>query len=527
LRNKLSLQEDAVNRFIANHADRITGVLSGFDRVVFRGTLRPISFVDGLKRLLWKNNVLLKDFGPYAQRLTTQLREASLRAAQAQHRPVQYLRSADIDKEAVARQIMERDGITSGLICVLTAIEPCTSFEVYRNRDAKRLELVSRFRKGLSFYHYLIDPVFGFMNARIQSWLPFTIQICLNGREWLARMMDKTRLAYRRRDNCFTRLEDVAEAQALMNQQIHFAWTSALDHFARMLNPAHRLLFKHMPMDYYWTAHQTEWATDVMFKDSGSLAAIYPALVLHGMTAFSSPDVMRFLGRKVHGAFQGEIISDFKNRPEGVRIKHRVGQNSVKLYDKQGSVLRVETTINQTYPFKVFRHAEDDPSGPKDWLPMRKGIADLHRRARISQASNHRYLDALASVDTATPLGELVRNICQPVIYHDKRVRALHPWSAEDTRLFEAVSRGEFAVNGFRNRDLQALLYDSPADSPEEKRRRSAKVSRLLRMLRAHGLIRKVNATHRYTLTSNGRDILTAILATHKITLQKLHRAAA
>jgi hypothetical protein len=516
-----------VNRFIANHADKITGVLSGFDRLVFRGTLRPISYVGGLKRLLWKNNILLKDFGPYANGLTTQLREVSLRAAQKQGRPVQYLPSSATDKEAVARKIAQRDGITEDLIGVLTCIEPCTSFEVYKNRDAKRLELVSRLRKGLTLYHYMIDPVFGFMNARIQSWLPFTIQICLNGREWLARSMDKIGLSYRRRDNCFVQLGDAAKAQALMNQQVHFAWTSALDRFARLLNPVHRLLFKNTPMDYYWTAHQSEWATDVMFKDSASLAAIYPALVLHGMTAFASKDVMRFLGRKVHGAFQGEIISDFKDRPEGVRIKHRVGYNSVKLYDKQGSVLRVETTINQPYGFKVFRHTEGDPSGQKDWLPMRKGIADLSRRTKVSQASNLRYLDALASVDTSTPLGDLVRGICQPVLYNDKRVRALRPWSAEDTQLFQIVSRGEFAVNGFRNRDLQAFLFDSTLDSPEEKRRRSAKVSRMLRMLRAHGLIRKVNATHRYTLTPNGRDILTAILATQHITLQQLHRAAA
>jgi len=516
-----------VQRFITNHADKITGVLNGFDRLVFRGTLRPIAYVGGLKRLLWDHHVLLKDFGPYAQRLTDQLREASSRQAQKMHRPIQYLHSSATDKEAVARKIMQRDGITEGLIAVLTALEPCPSFEVYRNRDAQKLELVSRLRKGLTFYHYLIDPIFGFMNARIQTWLPFSIQICLNGREWLARMMDKAGLTYRRRDNCFVELQDVAKAQALMNQQLRFAWTSALDKMARMLNPAHHPMFKNHPMDYYWTAHQSEWASDLMFKDSASLAQIYPPLVHHGMTSFSSPDVMRFLGGKVHGAFKGEIISDFKDRPEGVRIKHRVGQNSVKLYDKQGSVLRAETTINQPYGFKVFRHTESNPSGPKDWRPMRKGIADLYRRTQLSQASNNRYLDALASVDTSVPLGQMVRRICQPTTYNDKRVRALRPWSQEDTQLFEIVSRGEFSVNGFRNRDLQQFLFDSSADSPEEKRRRSAKVSRMLRMLRAHGLIRKVNATHRYTLTPNGRDILTAILATQHVTLQQLHRAAA
>jgi hypothetical protein len=304
------------------------------------------------------------------------------------------------------------------------------------------------------------------MNARIQTWMPFTIQICLNGREWLARQMDAAGIRYRRRDNCFTWIED-----------------------------------------------------------SVALAEIYPALVQHGISAFSSPDVMRFLGRKVHGAFRGEIVSDFKDRPEGVRIKHRVGINSVKLYDKQGSILRVETTVNDPRGFKVFRPAEGDPEGHCTWRPMRKGIADLHRRARVSAASNERYLDALASVDTSTPLGELIGEICRPALWRGKRVRALRPWSEEDVQLFEAVTRGEFNVNGFRNRDLQALLYNRPAGSPEEKRRRSSRVTRLLRMLRAHGLIRKVPHTRRYTLAAKGRQVLPAILTADNITLGQIQRA--
>lgn len=515
-----------MDHFIANHKDRITGVLNGFDRVVFRGTLRPISYVKGFKGFLWRNQVLLKDFGVYAQSLTTQLKDASLRVAREQNRPIEYLPSSDTDKEALARKIARRDGIASGLISVLTCVEPCTSFDIHRNRDIKKLELVSRFRKGLALYHYLIDPLFGFMHARIQSWLPFSIQICINGREWLARSMDRKGLSYRRRDNCFTQLSDTAKAQTLMDQQMDIDWTKTLDRFARLLNPAHSLIFKKTPMRYYWSVHQSEWATDVMFKNSASLAEIYPSLVLHGITTFSSPDVMRFLGRKVHGAYQGEIISDFKNRPEGVRIKHRLGQNSVKLYDKQGSVLRAETTINHTLPFKVYRHTEDQPAGPKRWLPLRKGIADIRRRAQISQASNNRYLNALASVDTSVPLGQMVGRLCQPTTWKDKRVRSLRPWSQEDTALFEAISRGEFAINGFRNRDLQALLYNSPADTTQEKRRRSARVSRQIRLLRAHGLIHKVNATHRYTIPTDGRAILTAILATQRVTLQQLQKAA-
>jgi len=511
-----------VNRFIANHAADITGVLSGFDRLVLRGNIRQLCFVDGLKRLLWKRQVLLKNFGAYAESLTAQLKKSSSDQAKAAGRPVEYLPSSRTSKEDVARKIAQRDNVRSGLIAVLSSIEPCMSYDIFKNRNTKHLELVSRPRKGLALYHYFIDPIFGFMHARIQTWLPFGIQICINGREWLARTMDQVGLGYRRRENCFVAIDDVERAQRMMDHQLALAWAPALDRIAREINPAHGRMFDDFVAEYYWSAHQSEWATDVMFGSSAALAGIYPALVRHGMTTFSSTDVMRFLGGKVHGAFKGEIISDFKNRPEGVRIKHRVGQNSVKLYDKQGSVLRVETTINNPYGMKVFRPKEGDADGPLAWRPLRKGIADLHRRTHLSQASNDRYLDALASIDTATPLGELVRKICAPTQWNSKRVRALRPWSQEDTALFQAVNRGEFAVNGFRNADLQVHLYDHPAQSPEEKKRRSARITRQLRMLRAHGLIKKVTASHRYVLTASGRDLIAGILTTQRVTLEQL-----
>jgi hypothetical protein len=515
------------SRFIQRFGEKITGVLSGFDRLVLRGSLRAIVPVEGLKRLLWSKNILLKEFGQWAQWMTEDLKEASCRAAKEQNRPIVYVPSADTDKDKLARQIAAKDGITDGLAAILTCVEPCMSFEIHRNRDEKKLELVYRPRKCLVLYHYWIDPQFGWMNARIQSWLPFPIQICLNGREWLARMMDQNGIGYRRDDNCFPWIEDIGKAQRLMNKQLLISWPHALARIVRQLNPVHGRIFRGFPIHYYWTTHQSEWATDVMFSKPADLAGIYPALVLHGMQNFSSGDVMRFLGHKVHGNFAGEITSDIKDRPEGVRIKHRVKGNSIKAYDKAGNVLRVETTLNDPSGFKVFRTKEGEPEGKAEWLPMRRGIADIHRRAQVSQSSNDRYLDALAAVDASTPLGKLIRDICQPTRYAGKRVRALRPWAGPDLDLFAAVNRGEFAVNGFRNRDLQGLLFNDTPDSPEEKRRRSARVSRLLRMLRAHHLIRKVPRTHRYVLTSHGREVISAVLAAIHITLEQLNKLVA
>jgi len=517
-----------VERFIQRHADKVIGVLSGFDRLVFRGTLRRIAFVDGLMAFLGWKHVLLKHFGAYAHAVSERIKTASCQAARDQGRPIQYLASSRTSKEAIASRIAERDGIRQGLICILTCVEPCRTFEIYRNRDAKRLELVNRIRKCLHLYHYFIDPEFGFMHARIQTWFPFNVQVCLNGREWLSRMMDHDHMDYRRRDNCFPWIADVDRAQHLSDRMLRRSWPAILRRFAHLLNPAHREIFSDDARGYYWSVYQSEWATDVMFRDARALASIYPHLVRHGMSTFSSADVMRFLGARLRpGMFDGEIVSDFKDRPEGVRIKHRLEANSVKLYDKQGSVLRAETTLQDASAFKVFRAKEGDPQGPKAWRPMRRGIADLHRRARVSHACNERYLEALASADTSQPLGDLVQSVSRPVRWNGYRFRGLRPWTLDDLALFQVVCRGEFAIQGFRNRDLLPLLFPAPAQNSGELRRRSARISRQIRLLRAHGLIRKIPSSYRYQLTPRGRETLITIVATQQVTLNQLNRAIA
>jgi hypothetical protein len=239
-----------VQQFVAKHAEHVIGTLSGFDRLVFRGTMRALCSRSGLMSYLWAVQVRLTEFAAHALKLTEQLKDASLLLARQSLRPVQYLTSAATNKEDIARRIAARDHIEQGLICVLTAVEPCWSFEIVRDRASKRIEAEPRYRKCLHLYHYQIHPRFGFKSARIQTWLPFRIQICLNGREWLARSMDAAGLRYAQRDNCFT-------------------W---LEHPAR--------------------------ATDVMFGKAATLAHLYPKLVQHGLTTFLSPDVMRFLGRK-------------------------------------------------------------------------------------------------------------------------------------------------------------------------------------------------------------------------------------
>lgn len=517
-----------MKQFIQHFGDEITATLSGWDRLVLRGHLRRISYPIGMTDFLFKSKVLPdKHVGSYFNAVSKRLVDASCKAVLKQNRPIHYLKSPKINKEKLAKEIAKKDGIKEGLITVLKSVELCKSYRMTRNHQNGHLELKSIQRKCMFIYHYLIHPEFGFMNARIQSWFPFAIQVCINGREWLSRMLDKKEIAYQRYENCFPWIEDFPFAQRAMNRQLQTNWQWKLNRIAGMLNPIHRQIFEKYPLHYYWSVYQSEWATDVVFKDPNFLRRINDRLLLHGMLHSSSSNVMRFLGRKLYGQFTQEIISDYKLRPEGARIKHQAAKNGVKLYGKGPNILRAEATINNTKEMKTYRPSERNPNGEPSWRSLRNGVADLHRRAEISHAITERYLDNFACIDTSKALGELLREITQPVRWKSYRVRGLSASSPQDLALFQAVLRGEFAITGFRNRDLQNLLFKTLPESKQEHRSRSAKVSRMLRLLRAHHLIRRVPGTYRYMLTERGAILLKAIVSVQQITLDQINRLVA
>jgi hypothetical protein len=522
-----------MKRFIQRHAELISGVLSGFDRLRFRGTLRWLAHTQGMQSFLNYAGVLLKDFKSYVQGVTDGVRAATERLAKTAGRPLLFLDSSQISKEETAREIAKRDGIQQGLICVLSAVEPCFSYEVRRDAQKRKLELRGRTQKCLHYYFYLQHPEFGFMHLRLQTWFPLTIHIAMNGREWLAHQLDAAGLGYRRSDNCFLELEDVARTQALCNLQLKTRWKRVFLSLLHQFHPLHKDIFRAHPVQYYWSLDASEWATDVMFRSPQALAQLYPHLLRHGVYDFSASEVMRFLGRKptlsgqVRGNFRGEVVSDVARRSDHLRLKHRLNKNWIKMYDKQQTVLRVETILNNVKDMPVFRRAEGDPKSKRRWRTLRKGVADIRRRAHISQKANERYLDSLAQVQAHESLGELTKPLCQPTKLGGKRVRALQPWSPADARLLDAISRKEFAINGFRNKDLRLILFGSTEASAQETRRQSAKVSRQLRMLRAHGLILKVVHTHRYQLTSRGRTILAALQAARQANPDQLAKLAA
>jgi len=495
-------------KIIEKFNDKIKGVLSGFDRMIIKGHLRQLFSDSGKRYFLSQEDVLLKDFGDYAERITKLLKEHVMEMAEESGRPLIYLNSSKTSKEGTALDALKRDPAEEGLICILSTLEMNNSFMLKKNRETQKLELINGQRKCMHYYFYYLDKDFGFMHVKLQTWFPFEIQVYVNGREYLAKQLDKAEISYTRYDNCFTSIGNIEAAQQISDEFLGKKLDGILNHFAEQINPFIKRIKEILGYDYFWCMEQCEYATDVMFNSRQDLEAVYIDFVKHGMVAFQFDDVMAFMGRKMHPAFSGEIVSDIKKRPWGIRIKHRMKENNIKMYDKN-SVLRVETTINNPREFKVYKKSDKDDKSGK-WIPMGKSIANLYRYAQVSKASNQRYLDAIALADLRGDCITEIEKICTKAEKGNRSYSGFNPLSAETARIFRAILDGGNHINGLTNASLKKAIFP---DASFDDKKVSNKVTRLYGKLKAHGLIKKVPRSFRYRITPKGIRLITAILS--------------
>ena len=363
---------------------------------------------------------------------------------------------------------------------------PAARYEVHRNAKTKLLEVRPALRKCLHYYFYLEHPIVR-PDTRAVADLAAAADQGLHQRSGLAGATTRCRGDRLSEEGQHIHLHrGFPAAQALLDDQLQVNWPIVLDELVRQFHPMHaEVLVGAYPLELL-----LDGGAERMGHRRGVPLACGVGRVVSAAGASRDHDLLQPGRAPVPAAegpgarrgarsFAGEVVSDLKQRPEGMRIKHAAALNSVKLYDKQGQVLRVETTIHDATGLKVYRPVASDPEGAKQWQPLRKGVADLHRRCELSQAANERYLEALAAVESPTPLEELSGPLCRRVVQGRRRYRGLNPLS-DKTRAIGGRARGRALITGFRNRDLRQILYgDAPVDK-KAHRRQSNRVGRLL-----------------------------------------------
>lgn len=480
------------------YGEQIGGVLSCYDRVIIQGTLPKWCYASGMTSYFYEHQIKIFDYPAWAQPLRDGIRANAERLAAENGIEIEFVRSKkSFRKEQHVKEIIDKRGGQPGLVCILSAMEPCGTYKPWYDKREKKAYLKPDDGKCLHYYFYFIDEELGLCSVRLPTWCPFRLQFYCNGHSYLARQMDRRGIDYRVLDNAFGWIADFDAAQKLADEFRADRLHHKLDEFAARFCP----VLKQFDPTYHWSLDQVEFATDIVFKKQSDLQVIYERLTRAAIHTVKPDNIATFLGRKLNGNYQDEMGNRFNTRIEGTRIKHSMGPVSIKMYDKFRLILRIETTVLNVSFFKHYREVEHkDGTHTMGWAEMRKTIYSLAPLRELLLAANRRYLEFVSTIEDNKAGTDKLNKISTPVAVNERSYRGFNFFDPEDEDLFLSLGSGEFNISGFQNKDLRRRLAS--------KNKNTGQVSRLMKRLRTHGLIKKIGRTYKYYLTALGKQVV-------------------
>ncbi len=492
--------------FLRKYKKDIIGVVSCYDRILIRGTLTSCCYAQGMETLLYSKGIKIFDYPHYAQQFKEDIRSNAENIAKENGVKIEFVSKTNIRKEDIVKKVIETRGNHAGLVHIISAMETCNAYRARYDRVKKRAYLVPTKSKCLHYYFYFIDKEFGLCHMRVPTWCPFTLQFYCNGHNYLANKLEKKKIKFKMIDNAFSMINNFKAAQKLSDSLDAKRLHKVLDKQSQYFCPA----IQELPSKIHWSLSQIEYATDIIFKDHHTLKPIYDNLLQTSIYAIKAHDVSRFLGKKLHGNYESEIGSNLSTRIEGKRIKHVMKRASIKMYDKFGFILRIETTSNDISFLKHFREVEKkDGSVERTYAPMKKSIYSIKPLTELLAAANRRYIDYLASINDIRDGTKKLKRLSEKVINNNRSYRGFNLFDEDDKELFRIIIRGEHCIKGMSNKEIREKW----------KNKTTAQISRLLKNLRLHGIIKKATNCYRYYVTKLGKQIISAGLKIQELML--------
>jgi hypothetical protein len=478
--------------------DRIAGVLSCYDRIVITGTLPTVCYAAGMTRFLYARDVRIFDYPQFAATLRERVRErAALLAAQAGI-VIEHVAKSHIRKEAVVAKVLETRGDRPGLVHVISAMEACDAYQPWHDKQTHKTYVRPDTGKCLHYYFYFLDDELGLIYLRAPTWAPFRLQFYCNGHSWLARRLAAEGIGFAAADNAFVRIDDWARAQELADGFSPDRLHRVLDHYAALCCP----VLDVFAQAYHWSLMQVEYASDLVFRSAATLGPLYEQLIRESVLSVKAEQTASFLGHKITPQLTQELGTQFSTRIEGTCIKHRFASSSIKMYDKFGCILRIETTTNDVSFFKHHRKVEHrERPATRALAPVKKTIYSLIDLREILLGCNRRYLAHLSALDDFSAGVRALERLTKPRSVDGKTVKGINFFDPTDNALLHALQNPRVNIAGIRRADLGPLLGALSA----------ARISRQLRRLRDIGAIKRVAGTYRYYLTRIGRAATAAL----------------
>ena len=478
------------------YSEKISGTIGCYDRIVITGTLPVLSNAHHLTGYMYQHNIRIFDYAKFAEPYRDTLKANAERIATECGLEIEFIRKGNVRKEALIESIIKKRGTHPGLVHIISVMEGCTTYKPWHDKTTHKTFLKYDQSKCLTYYFYFIDELLGLCYVRVPTWLPFKLQIFFNGHTWLSNELTKRKIGHQMMDNAFIRIDNWNKAQTISNNLSIKKLHEKLNSFAEKYCPVHKV-FK---QQYHWSIMQCEYSTDIVFKKQKDLKPLYEQLIAKAIHSIKPDNIITFFGKKMHGKYEGEIGNNYHVRIEGSRIKHSMGNASIKMYDKFGHILRIETTVNDVTFFKHYREVihRDGTSTHKE-ASMKKNIYSLKPLREIVSASNQRYLEFISAIEDDTIGHKKLEKATEPKVVQDRNYKGFNFFCKADKKVVITLARGEFNIYGFRTKNLAKHLSGYSR----------YQLSRLIKRLRVHGLIKKIKNSYKYYLTKLGKEIIT------------------
>src|SRR3972149_649621 len=495
------------------YQDKIEGGLHCYDRVVLKGTLPTVCYAQSLTSYLSKNNILVFDYTKFAEPLREKIRLNAEQLASSNGLSIEFVRSSTARKEDIVKKHF--DGKKTGLVYILSAMEACPSYIPWHDKVSHKSFLKSAQNKCLHYYFYFNDPDIGFGYVRVPTWCPFQLQVYFNGHSLLANELTKKGIRFSMLDNAFDYIADFKIAQEISDTLDVNKLLKKLTWFSDLYCP----IYKEFGQSYHWSIMQQEYATDIVFKKQEDLKPIYDDLIATAIHTVKPANIATFLSQKIHGNYEGEMGNNYNIRLEGSRIKHSMGQVSIKMYDKFNKILRIETTENNVSFFKHYRTLEHrDGTTSQEQAPVKKNIFSLSTLTGIMRAANLRYLSFISAIEDKTVGKRKLQKITTSKVENNRTYKGFNFFEKSDQNILLYLTSGEFNISGFRSKDLKKRF----------KNYSSFKISRILKRLRVIELIKKIGKTYKYYITTLGNEaIVTALKLKNIVIIPQLNYSLA
>lgn len=480
------------------YAADIQGVLTCYDRMIIQGYVAPWSHSEGMTSYLNANGIRIFDYQKFCEPLTRKVRSIAEEIAKEAGIEIEFIRKQKaFRKDDRIQEIITEKQASTGLVHIFSAMEGCTTYKPWHDKTSGRTFLKFDTSKCLHYYFYFVDEELGLCYLRVPTWPPFRLQFYMNGHNWLAYKMQKKGISFETLDNSFVQISDWEMAQKLSERINPEDLHRILDVFAKRYCP----VVAEMKLSYTWSIQQIECSTDIVFRNREVLQPIYSEIIKTAVFSVNPDNIATFLGKRITYNCAKEIGTNYNQRILGTRIKHHMGDVSIKMYDKFGTVLRIESTCNNIGEFRVLREVSHrDGTVTTDKAPLKKSIYSLYRLFTIMKAANYRYLEFISSFDDHSGGNGILEEVTHPIKENGRSYKGLNFFDQKDLQVLEVLGRGEFSAFGIQNKDIRKHIENMS----------SAAMSRVFKRLSLHNLIERKRGTFKYFLTDLGKSVVIA-----------------